>query len=165
MADPLMHEGPLQPVSQPGTARGVRWWLVVILALGLLVRLVRLAAPLQLDELGSLYAVAERPAPDGMAPGADTPLRLVQSTDAVRERSVLPYGIANPWPVYHLLLYSVLHVFAITEASLRLPSLLAGLGCILGMHVLGRRLGGEATGLLAALYTALDPIQIGTSVF
>jgi hypothetical protein len=135
-------------------------WLLATLAVGLALRLWWISEPLEQDEFGPLYAVggrlAEKP---GLLPSEANPLLLVPSWADVSARSVLPFGIRNPLPLYHWLLYAWLHAVPITEWSLRLPSLLAGLGCIVGVYLLCRRLLGEQVALVAALLAALDPMQ------
>src|SRR5579885_3193462 len=102
--------------------------LGIILLIGLGLRGWRMSFPLQQDEYGPLYAVAQREGlPPGWMPTEDYPLKPVGSWQEVRERSVLPYGIVNPLPVYNWLLYTVIQVCPITEWALRLPALLAGL--------------------------------------
>jgi hypothetical protein len=136
-------------------------WLALILVVATALRLGALDAPLQQDECGPLYAVAEhRPA----SAGASAPLAPVSDLAEVRRRSVLPYGIEDPFPLYHALLHLLLRALPIAEWSLRLPSLLAGLGCVLAIYALARRLAAPSTALAAALFTALDPMQVAVSV-
>src|SRR5262249_15176422 len=112
-----------------------------------------------------LYAIAQRSnTVPGMMPTEFDPLVPVESLAEVRERSVLPYGITNTFPVYHYLLYGVIQVLPITEWSLRLPSLLAGVGCIIGIYLLARSVLTEEAALVAAVLTAVDPIQVEVSV-
>jgi hypothetical protein len=140
-------------------------WLLAVLGLGLALRGWRLGAPLQQDEFGSLYAVAERAsARPGWTPTTNDPLLPVATLGEVRDRSVLPYGIVNPVPVYHGLLYFVVRVLPVAEWSLRLPSLLAGLASIVVLYLLCRRLLGTEVALAAALLAALDPLHAGASV-
>jgi hypothetical protein len=144
--------------SRPGL------WLLPILGIALGFRLSPITAPLQQDEYGPLYAVAERAgAPPGLTPPPSAPLVPVAGWDEVRARSVLPYGITNPLPVYHYLLYAVVQLLPITEWALRLPSLLAGLGCVVAVYVLGRWLAGPTAGLAGALLTAVEPMQVAVS--
>jgi hypothetical protein len=156
--DVVRTEGPL-------TIRQPLAWLAAILVLALVVRWWQVSAPLQQDEFGALYAVAER---QGLRPGEmptdENPLRPVSSWDDVPARSVLPYGITNPVPLYHWLLYAVVQVLPIAEWSLRLPSVLAGLGCVAGVYFLCRRLLGAEVALVAALFAAVDPMQVEVSV-
>jgi hypothetical protein len=157
-------------VRQPGVwlliilVRQPVFWLLVILGLGLLLRWVKLDDPLQQDEFGSLYAVAERAAPaPNTTPAADQPLGPVSCWAEVRARSVLPFAIPNPVPLYHWLLYPIVKVLPIEEKSLRLPSLLAGLGCVAALYFLCKRLLGAEVGLVAALLAAVDPMQVDFS--
>lgn len=139
--------------------------LALILLVGTGLRLREIADPLQQDEFGPLYAVVER---EGTVPGytasAEMPLRPVKSWAEVRERSILPYGIKSPFPLYHYILYAFVHVLPINEVTLRLPSLLAGLGVIVTMYWLARTVAGTDAGLAAALLTAVEPMQIAASV-
>jgi hypothetical protein len=99
-----------------------------------------------------------------MLPSVRDRLNLVPTWGEVSDRSVLPFGIRNPVPLYHWLLYAFLQVLPVAEWSLRLPSLLAGLGCIAAVYVLCRRLLGTQVALVAALLVALDPMQAEVSV-
>src|SRR5229473_7568897 len=128
---PLPGEEARRPVLATGEVRWPILWLTLIVGLGLFLRSWHINDSLQLDEFGPLYAVAERAttAP-GLLPASSDPLVLVPGWGDVRTRSVLPYGIIHPIPLYHYLLYGVVHVLPISEWSLRLPSLLAGLACI-----------------------------------
>ena len=138
-------------------------WLVLILGLALALRCLGMNAPLQQDEFGPLYAVAQRPAQPGMTPIAADPLRPVPTLHDVRQRSVLPYGIVNPHPLYHYLVWLVVQVLPITEWSLRLPSLLMGVGCVAALYWLCMRWLGPGCALAAALLAAVDPMQIRVS--
>src|SRR5438309_1244002 len=90
-------------------------WLLVIVAVGLALRWGRINDSFQLDEFGPLYAIAERQtATPEMLPSASDPLVPVASLEEVRARSILPYGIVNPFPFYHYLLYDLIHVLPIT---------------------------------------------------
>ena len=94
-------------------------WLLIVLAAGLGLRLFKLNNPLELDEFPPLYAVVERynSSPD-LTPVAAEPLKPVASMNEVRERSVLPYGIVQPVPVYHYLLYFVARTAAFKSSFL-----------------------------------------------
>jgi mannosyltransferase len=61
------------------------------------------------------------------------------------------------------MLYVLTQLLPLAVWTLRLPSLLAGVGCVWAMNRLGQRLGGARLGLLAALFTAIDPMQIAVS--
>jgi hypothetical protein len=140
-------------------------WLLGILALGLVLRLWYMKdAGFQVDEFTALAAVAER---RGLGPGTTPtdaePLVPVPRLADVRERSVIPYGVRDPVPLYHDLLWAVVQVLPVADWSLRLPSLLAGVGCIAAVFFLCRRLFGTEVALVAALFVALDPMQVATS--
>src|SRR5207248_2529553 len=113
-------------------------WLLLILLVAAGLRLWHLNDPFQQDEFGPLYAVAERAVPPGSFPMAADPLLPVSSLEEVRERSVLPYAIPNPHPVFNYLVYGFVRALPIAEWSLRLPSLLAGLGCVAALYFLCR---------------------------
>ncbi len=153
------------PPPQPSPGSQPLFWLLLLLVLAVGLRWTPLHSPLQQDEFGPLYAIAEREGfQRGLLPSRDQPLRPVASWNEVRERSVLPYGVENPYPLYHWLLYALIHWLPITEVTLRLPSLLAGLATIACLYELGRRLIGPAVGLAAALFVTVDPMQIEVSV-
>jgi hypothetical protein len=140
-------------------------WLLAIVLLALGLRAWKITEPLQRDEFGALYAVAERKTATADAPPtAADPLVPVGSFSEVSERSVLPFGIRNPAPLYHDIVYVFLQVLPVAEWSLRLPSLLAGLACVVGVYFLCRRMIGVEMGLVAALFVAVEPIQVTTSV-
>ncbi len=155
--DASSHAADNTEVSRPGL------WLLLILVLALALRCWHIDE-FQQDEFGPLYAVAQRQglAPD-LTPTAENKLAPVSTWQEVRERSILPYGIENPYPLYHYLLYAVVHVLPIAEWSLRVPSLIAGLGCVVGIYFLCRRLIGTEVALVAALLAAADPSQVVTS--
>jgi hypothetical protein len=140
-------------------------WLLAILLLALGLRAWKLNEPLQRDEFGAVYPVVERKtaSPDEPVSSA-TPLKPVDGLSEVSARSVLPFGVRNPIPVYHDIVYFFVSVLPIAEWSIRLPSLLAGLGCVVGVYYLCRRLIGVEFGLIAALFVAVEPTQILTSV-
>jgi hypothetical protein len=140
-------------------------WLLAIVGIALAVRLWHVNADFQLDEFSSLYPVAERHVSSpGALPSSADPLGPVASWQEVRDRSVLPYGIVNPVPLYHYVLYGLVQVLPVAEWSLRAPSIVAGLACVLGIYLLCRRLFGAEVALVAALFAAVDPLQIGSSV-
>src|SRR5262245_4304466 len=100
-------------------------WLLAILPVALAVRLLRLTAePFQIDEFTALAAVVERQGvPAGMTATEEDPLVPVASLGEVSNRSVIPYGVQDPVPAYHILLWGVAHVLPVAEWSMRLPSL------------------------------------------
>src|SRR5262245_47168207 len=127
-----MASGVVEPRAESGPVAGypaivAAVVFVVILVVGLGLRVLALKKPLQMNEFPAVYAVAERRiTSEDLTPGPDVPLLPFESADAVRERSVMPFGVANPTPVYHYLLHTVVQSFGITEWSLRLLSVLAG---------------------------------------
>ena len=134
----MSHAEPaLTPTTPVLSVRHPLVWLFVVLAIGLGLRGQNLNHSLELDEFPPLYAVAERHSDShDMTPAAAEPLKPIASLQEVRERSVLPYGIVNPVPVYHYLLSFVVRVLPVSEWSLRLPSLMAGLACIVGVFII-----------------------------
>jgi hypothetical protein len=158
------HPAPATPEATTEVRRPLVW-LLAIVGVALALRLWHLNADFQLDEFSALYPVAERHVSSpGALPSSADPLAPVASWQEVRERSVLPYGIVNPVPLYHYLLYGLVQVLPIAEWSVRVPSVLAGVGCVLGIYLLCRRLFGAEVALVAALFAAVDPLQIGSSV-
>lgn len=164
----------LSPEAAPSAAKEIRrplLWLLGIVALALVLRAARSwDAGLQVDEFAALAAVAERqdadtgrPLAPGITPTAADPLVPVASLAEVSSRSVIPYGIQDPVPLYHDVLWAFVKVLPVSAWSVRLPSLLAGLGCVVAVFFLCRRLFGTEVALVAALFVALDPMQIATS--
>jgi hypothetical protein len=140
-------------------------WLVVIVVAGVVLRWWNLYEPFTLEEFATLDAVAERQGvKPGYLPAESDPLAPVSSWAEVGERSVMPYGITNPVPVYNYLLYAVVQVLPVNETTLRLPSLLAGLACVVAVYFLCRYLLGPEFALVAAFVVALEPMQVRTSV-
>ncbi|HZT78722.1 MAG TPA: glycosyltransferase family 39 protein, partial [Gemmataceae bacterium] len=155
-------------IPTPAPAVQVRWplaWLLAILAAGLVLRVLHFKdEAFQLDEFTALAAVAERPGVEvGTTPTADDPLVPVGSLAEVSNRSVIPFGVRDPGPLYHAILWRVCQVLPVADWSLRLPSLLAGLACVAAVFFLIRRPFGDEMALVAALFVALDPIQVATS--
>jgi hypothetical protein len=151
------------PAVRSGPFTFASLWLVVIVLVGAGIRLLSLNDPLQLTEFPSLHAVAERAGRPGETPPSSEPLLPVTSWSTVRERSVLPYGIENPVPLYHYCLYLTIRYVPMTEWGLRFPSFIAGLCCIVGMYCVCRRGLGTEASLIVALLVAVDPIQVSVS--
>ncbi len=63
-------------------------------------------------------------------------------------------------PFHYLLMYPWIHLFGDSEISIRLPFLLFGIGSIVLTYCLGKSLGNEKAGLLAALSLAIAPAHI-----
>ncbi len=157
------------PEAAPPVAREIGrpfLWLLAIVGLGLVLRGLQMRdLPVEVDEFTSLSAVAERQGLDiGTTPTVNDPLVPVASLGEVSHRSVIPFGLEDPVPLYHDLLWAVAHVLPIADWSMRLPSLLAGLGCIVAVFFLVKRTFGVEMALAASLFVALDPIQVNTSV-
>jgi hypothetical protein len=158
VVEPGPAPAPTPTIQRPGL------WLLAVVAVAVALRLWHLNDPFEQDEFGPLYAVAERAVSPGSFPTAADPFRLVPTLQEVRERSLLPYAIENPYPLYNYLLYATVRVLPIAEWALRLPSLLAGVGCVVWLYALCRRRLGVEAALAAALLAAVDPIQVGSSV-
>jgi len=165
MSNPTPESAASQPSADPIEAnllaRQPFVWLLVIVGLALGLRVAKLNDGLQRDEFGVLYAVAERKtdSPD-VPPSAETPLVPVAGLSEVSERSVLPFGVQNPFPLYHDILYFTIRALPIAEWSLRLPSVLASLGCVVAIYFLCRRLAGIEMAVVAALFVAVEPVQV-----
>lgn len=139
-------------------------WLAVIFAVGLCLRVYPFTRGFQVEEFVAVAAVAERTgAPAGQTVTEATPLVPVANLDEVSKRSVIPYGIRDPHPLYHNVLYGVIQILPVADWSLRLPSLLAGLACIGVVFWLTRSAFGTEVALVASAFVALDPIQITLS--
>jgi mannosyltransferase len=63
-------------------------------------------------------------------------------------------------PGYYLLLHVWRAIFGHSEFALRAPSAIAGLALVLFTYLLGRRLFGPATGLMAAFLGAISPFAV-----
>jgi 4-amino-4-deoxy-L-arabinose transferase-like glycosyltransferase len=104
--------------------------------------------------------------PSGVAeaytPTAENPLVPVASAAEVSRRSVIPFGVQDPVPLYHYILWGTIHVLPADDWSLRLPSLLASVACIVAVFFLCRYLFGTEMALVAALFVAVEPIQVAT---
>jgi hypothetical protein len=108
--------------------------------------------------------VAERQGVEvGTTPTANDPLVPVAGLGEVSNRSVIPFGVQDPVPLYHDILWAVIQVLPPADWSVRLPSLLAGLACVAAVFFLLRRPFGNEMALVAALFVALDPIQVNVS--
>ncbi|MCL4467105.1 MAG: glycosyltransferase family 39 protein [Chloroflexi bacterium] len=66
-------------------------------------------------------------------------------------------------PLYYLLLHFWLLLAGTSELALRLPSVIAGVLSLPLLYQLGRRLGSEAIGLLAAMFLLLSPLHVWQS--
>ena len=108
---------------------------IAILSLTLLLRLPQSGESLWLDELHTAWAI------DG------SPAQIIE-----RAR------IGNNSPCYFFLPWASRHLFGTTEVALRLPSLLAGTGFVLGLYAWVTCLARSRTaGAVAAVLAAVDP--------
>jgi mannosyltransferase len=64
------------------------------------------------------------------------------------------------FPTYYLFLHYWVVLFGDSEFSLRFPSALSGVLAVLAIYMVGRRLFGYGTGLMAALILAFSPFHI-----
>lgn len=67
------------------------------------------------------------------------------------------FGVAYKNPVHIYAGIGPVALFGLTESSVRLTSALFGILAVIGIAIVGRQLGGPATGLLAALLLAVCP--------
>ena len=117
---------------------------------------------MQLDEFGSLYAVAERHnLPAGFTASTADPLVPVSTWQEVRlcVPSCLT-GLSTPCRCFIICFTAWSRSYRSANGRPVLPSLLAGLACVAGVYLLGRRFLGNEVGLVIALLAAVDPIQI-----
>lgn len=63
-------------------------------------------------------------------------------------------------PLHNLLLWATIPLVGDGETALRFPSAVLGLFAVWMMYLIGCRIGGSVTGLLAAAFLALSPFQI-----
>src|SRR6185503_19391819 len=121
------------------------WILGGILLLGLIVRLINIQAePLWGDEILSLDIYSDK----------FSGLSFSQMITYIREVEVHP-------PLYYILMRGWTALFGASNFSIRLPSLLAGLGMILlGYKFATSLLKSQRAGLISAFFIAILPIQI-----
>ena len=130
------------PRRPPGKGRGFPWsgiLLVLVTALAAAVRCLTLSAQsLWLDEVST-------------------------TVEAGRPLSSLFLSLFDPhqgYPLYILGMRFWTALFGSSEAALRWPSAIAGLGAVPLLYLLGQRLFNRAIGLLAALFFALSPLAV-----
>lgn len=138
---PFMHKVP-QQFEMPRSIVNV--FLFGILAVGIFMRFYQLSvSSIWIDELNHYYA-------------ADS---LVKDGEAV-----FPSGEPNERALWYSQLVALsFRWFGASEFSLRLPSAFFGVLCILAVFSIARRFFGDQTALLAALFTAISPFEIGWS--
>ncbi|RPJ73982.1 MAG: phospholipid carrier-dependent glycosyltransferase [Alphaproteobacteria bacterium] len=76
---------------------------------------------------------------------------------------LLTVGRLDQPPAYYLPMHFWLRTFGDSEASLRSFSAIAGIGSIILIYLIGRRLFGKEVGLLSAFFMALSDFQISIS--
>jgi uncharacterized membrane protein len=113
-------------------------YILVILVLGLFIRLVSLDQSLWLDE-------------------ATTALVSKMSLANIFTK-FLP-GDFHP-PLYYLVMKYWTILFGYSEISLRVPSIIFGLGTVYLIYLIGRKLFGEKAGLIAATFLATSGLSI-----
>ncbi len=95
---------------------------------------------------------------EGLTPlRAGYPLREILSN-----RIIIQEGITQDThpALYYLIIHFTNALFGATDFAFRYPSLLASVLLVPLLYQFGRRLGGVPTGVLAALLTAVNPLQI-----
>jgi uncharacterized membrane protein len=120
--------------QETSEVRHVWLWLSAILAAGLVIRVVGMDYSLWNDELASIKF-------------AQVPLHLLWSDWMIRE--------SNP-PLYYSLLHVWIAVFGESDAAVRMLSVLLGVACVGLTFPLGRRVGGDRVGLIAAGLAAVS---------
>jgi mannosyltransferase len=127
--------------AEDGSARGDALWMWTILAAGAVLRLIALGhKSFWIDEIASV-AIARRPAPFFW--------HFLWHDEG---NMALYYVLLRPW----------LH-FGYGEGAVRALSVIPGIVSIPMMYVLGKRLFGRVTGILAGLLLALSPCAIAVS--
>jgi len=63
-------------------------------------------------------------------------------------------------PLYYLLIHATRRLWGETDFAYRYPSLLAGVLLVPLLYQFGRRLGGVRAGVLTAVFTAVNPLQV-----
>lgn len=119
--------------------------VILIFILGLAVRLLGIATrPIWYDEAFSILFSEKGPSP------------MLYGTLAATGS-----GAADIHPLgYYTLLWLWMKVFGESLISVRMLSILAGMGVVCLIYLIGRDLFGETTARLAMLFTALAPFQI-----
>lgn len=122
----------------PWRYRPGRWWIVAVLLLALFVRLYRLDAQSLWADEGNSAALAGRP------------------FATIARHAALDI---HP-PLYYFCLRVWTQVFGNSELALRSLSVVCGLVLVGIVFLLGKRLYGQAGGLVAAFFAALSPFQV-----
>lgn len=112
-------------------------WLILILATAL--RLIKLDQSLWLDE--SINVLAAR--------------------DLGLWQLITSYSIGDFHPpLYFAILWSWGHIFGFSEISVRMPSVILGVGTVFITYLLGKELFSKKAGLIAALLLSLGPLHV-----
>src|SRR3989344_3102678 len=138
-----------------------KWFLVVIILLGLTVRLYKIDSPIadwHSWRQADTAAVTRSLLKDGFNP-------LIPKYDDLS--NVSSNGLVNPkgyrfveFPIYNILVYPFYLMFGVNPIFDRLVSALASLGSIIFIFLITRKYVSEFTGLLAALFFAILPFNI-----
>lgn len=113
--------------------------IYAVFALGLLLRLVNLNQSLWLDEAITVLAV--------------------KNNSLVELITKFSPGDFHP-PLYYLLLKSWSNIFGYSEIALRIPSVIFGVAAIWFVYLIGQKLFSKRTGLIAALFLAVNPLVV-----
>ncbi len=112
--------------------------IYLVLVVGLILRLISLNQSLWLDEATSAL-VAKMPVNDIFT-------------------KFLP-GDFHP-PLYYLVLKFWVNIFGSSEISLRIPSVLFGIGAIFALYLIGKELFNKKTAIMAALFLATSGLHV-----
>ncbi|HRO91435.1 MAG TPA: glycosyltransferase family 39 protein, partial [Promineifilum sp.] len=92
-----------------------------------------------------------------------TPERSGYAIAQILRNDILIQGVVttdtHP-PLYYLILHLTRQLFGLSDFAFRYPSVLFGVLLIPLLYQLGRRMGGRAVGLIAALLAAVNPLQV-----
>ena len=127
--------------SQSSLSTTTCLFAVVAGVAGLSLRLYGFNRSLWLDEFGTLWAIE----------GSFS--QMWERVNAFQGQS----------PFYYSLAWLFIHLFGESEITLRLLSLLLGLGTVYGVYLLGNFLGGKNTGLIAASLLWVAPSMVHAS--
>lgn len=113
--------------------------IIFVLIIGLILRLISITQSLWLDEgINVIFA------------------RSLSYKDLIFNYSL---GDFHP-PLYHILLKSWIWVFSSSEISVRMPSVILGLGVVYITFKIGQKLYDTKTGVIAAILIATGPLHI-----
>lgn len=112
-------------------------WLILLLALAL--RIITINQPLWLDEADNVVAAG-----------------MFDFISFITKYSIGDY---HP-PGYFILIWLWTHLFGYSEAIVRMPSVLLGVGTVCFTYLLGKELFNRKTALIAALFLAVAPLHV-----